>query len=1064
MTKKELILKIARETGLNIIDVSQFTDSVFTAMENSFKKGKNVNLIKFGKFSVAEKRTGAGIKKIVTFSPVKKFADDVNYNFENLESVKIRIPDNIHFEKSVSAGREIASDSDESDESVFIEFVKDTDSEKELRAELFEEETESNLSLTGNITDTTSAFSEFEVSEISASGEEEVRTDVPEEKNYTALSVVSSSENLYAVQSSAVPSVITPVKEEISVTESGLASLVNKSRTKIIDFKKSLFKSVTSFFLKVTPHYHHTADIKKREKQKQVLPGLPKKVLLNGKDKTMVTKKIIPDLTSEAFEKKIETPAVEEIQLPAVEEIHIPVTEEIQTPAVEEIHIPVTEETPAVEEIQTPVAEEIPVTEDIQIPVTEDIQIPVTEETPAAEEILPVYHRKQNIFDDPKDDNLDIIAATFVPLDLPFDFTEFENVSSEESQTSEESQATEESNLSKTILKEIPPYFAETTDHIIPETAKEDEQTVTLHAEKFNGLTNETSGNEDNKDNTIINDTYTDDITKAGTKQGNLPYEEVNPLYHEKQNIFEDISEDEFYELDADIYRNFETIIPESIVPEKIVPEEIIPETITPETVVPEKIIPETVVPETIVSETIISEKIVPETIVPEKTVPDTIVPENDIFDSELEKVLEERQRILGEIRRLETSFFDDDEIAPTDTKPDNKETGTTRPYIPPVIPDYSEIKEGDVFFLKEKVQEETDDLINKIALLRKELTIPEVSHEETHEESIDNSSADDKPVKNFLLPDTIEEIKEPDDLQDIHEDKTSGTEKEDAHTKDTGTGGVEDFNERLEYLENLLDTNLPDISGGTIYPVDDSDNGQITSQNKELKNAEMRVFSKLTTVTSPENKQKLFSGSTQSDNMQNTGKSSSKSSYQETKPAKEKKPDGIFTPLEHVQKFGSFPVDTPGTTGRKRHKLIKIISFTAIGIFLGIAIISLYNNFIREEDSHTTNNPIIEKKSDSTAGNMSFLNYPGHFTIGERPEIIYREDDAVFWKTSVGITIQFGAFTTVEPAQLMVEKLREKNVMAMILKILNSDRSLSYWVIAGPYRTQQEAINIYKR
>lgn len=80
---KELIKEIAAEYNINEIDVYNYYYTLFDVIKSCFKKNTNVNILEFGKFKISGKGK-------ISFSPAKKFHDDINYNFNNLETVIIR--------------------------------------------------------------------------------------------------------------------------------------------------------------------------------------------------------------------------------------------------------------------------------------------------------------------------------------------------------------------------------------------------------------------------------------------------------------------------------------------------------------------------------------------------------------------------------------------------------------------------------------------------------------------------------------------------------------------------------------------------------------------------------------------------------------------------------------------------------------------------------------------------------------------------------------------------------------------------------------------------------------
>lgn len=91
MNKEELVKQISEEFNLSRIEVSDFINDVFTTIETALRKGKNVNISEFGKF-MPQRKTLEGIKQnSVSFSPVKKFSNDVNYNFNDLKPVTVAL-------------------------------------------------------------------------------------------------------------------------------------------------------------------------------------------------------------------------------------------------------------------------------------------------------------------------------------------------------------------------------------------------------------------------------------------------------------------------------------------------------------------------------------------------------------------------------------------------------------------------------------------------------------------------------------------------------------------------------------------------------------------------------------------------------------------------------------------------------------------------------------------------------------------------------------------------------------------------------------------------------------
>lgn len=90
MNKDELVRKLAEEFGISTIDIYQLVNTVVSSMSNALSKGKNINVSEFGKFKTLSRRDEAGKTiKTVSFSPVKKFAHDVNFRYNDLSPTPI---------------------------------------------------------------------------------------------------------------------------------------------------------------------------------------------------------------------------------------------------------------------------------------------------------------------------------------------------------------------------------------------------------------------------------------------------------------------------------------------------------------------------------------------------------------------------------------------------------------------------------------------------------------------------------------------------------------------------------------------------------------------------------------------------------------------------------------------------------------------------------------------------------------------------------------------------------------------------------------------------------------
>jgi nucleoid DNA-binding protein len=91
MNKRNLISKIASHFDLDETGVSIFVDSIFDTIGNALNKGKNINIPEFGKFIVRNKTSDGVRERFITFSPSKKFAEEINNNYSDLSPVVIKM-------------------------------------------------------------------------------------------------------------------------------------------------------------------------------------------------------------------------------------------------------------------------------------------------------------------------------------------------------------------------------------------------------------------------------------------------------------------------------------------------------------------------------------------------------------------------------------------------------------------------------------------------------------------------------------------------------------------------------------------------------------------------------------------------------------------------------------------------------------------------------------------------------------------------------------------------------------------------------------------------------------
>lgn len=61
MTKSEFVDQVAAESGLSKSDAGTAVDAVLTVIEDTLKRGGEVNFTGFGKFSVAERGSRQGV-------------------------------------------------------------------------------------------------------------------------------------------------------------------------------------------------------------------------------------------------------------------------------------------------------------------------------------------------------------------------------------------------------------------------------------------------------------------------------------------------------------------------------------------------------------------------------------------------------------------------------------------------------------------------------------------------------------------------------------------------------------------------------------------------------------------------------------------------------------------------------------------------------------------------------------------------------------------------------------------------------------------------------------------
>ncbi len=61
MTKSEFVDQVAAESGLSKTDASEAVDAMLTVIEDTLKRGGEINFTGFGKFAVAERGARQGV-------------------------------------------------------------------------------------------------------------------------------------------------------------------------------------------------------------------------------------------------------------------------------------------------------------------------------------------------------------------------------------------------------------------------------------------------------------------------------------------------------------------------------------------------------------------------------------------------------------------------------------------------------------------------------------------------------------------------------------------------------------------------------------------------------------------------------------------------------------------------------------------------------------------------------------------------------------------------------------------------------------------------------------------
>ena len=108
MTKEDIIRSISEEFKISELESISFYENIFRYIEGSFRKNRNLNITDFGKFNVIEKADKEGRKmNHLKFSPAKKLATEINYNYSNLAKILFKdIEDSMNRDRILKLGAE----------------------------------------------------------------------------------------------------------------------------------------------------------------------------------------------------------------------------------------------------------------------------------------------------------------------------------------------------------------------------------------------------------------------------------------------------------------------------------------------------------------------------------------------------------------------------------------------------------------------------------------------------------------------------------------------------------------------------------------------------------------------------------------------------------------------------------------------------------------------------------------------------------------------------------------------------------------------------------------------
>jgi len=328
MTKEQIIRSISDEFKISELESIQFYENVFQFIEGSFKKSRNLNISEFGKFNVIEKTASDGARiNSVKFSPSRKLATEVNYNYNNLAKILFRdIERNMNKERILSLGEENVYREQSSTESAEV-FDRYSEEEKDFI------EQQVNFTSSSNLNYSNSDLSDLEqrVRKVEAFIDV-IRRFFEEQKLGAALKEVKKTE--------VVPQQADYIKrsEEDRIREEKYKASISALEQKIKDLE----------------HKFTQVETQKTETKTEVKP--------EGKKETKEEKIILPPLDENVEAKKITSGKdlgnlVVESDYSAIQEItakEVPVTEA----TAKEIQKEVTKEKPAA--VSHPIIESVP--------------------------------------------------------------------------------------------------------------------------------------------------------------------------------------------------------------------------------------------------------------------------------------------------------------------------------------------------------------------------------------------------------------------------------------------------------------------------------------------------------------------------------------------------------------------------------------------------------------------------------------------------------------------------------------------------------------------------------